>query len=139
MAASSIAIAWAAALLAGCGASLPRPAAAPQPDSAFVEVPYPPPPAVVETVPPRPSPGALWIDGQWSWGSDQWVWSAGGWVAAPPGARFAQWQLRLGADGRLTFAASSWRDAAGREMQGVRVLAAAQGERATEALPGRCQ
>jgi hypothetical protein len=120
-----------------CRASLPQPAGAPQPDNAFVDVPYPPPPARVEAIPPRPRADALWIDGQWSWGGDQWDWWPGGWVAPVAGARFARWELRLQADGRLKFAAPSWRDPSGRELPAPPLLAVAQGEGASE-TPVRC-
>jgi hypothetical protein len=124
--------------LAACRAALPQPPSAPQPESAFVDVPYPPPAARVETVPARPSPDALWIDGQWSWGVDEWVWSPGGWVVAPRGDGFAPWQVRLERDGRLTFAAASWRDASGRELPPARFLVRASGEATGGSSSGRC-
>jgi hypothetical protein len=138
--ARSLAFAAASAVAAGaCHSSLPEPAPALQPSNAYVEVPYPPPAALVETVPRRPSEGALWIDGQWSWDGQHWVWNSGGWVAPPPGGRFARWQLRLEPDGRMKFAGPSWRDASGRELPPARVLAAARGETASQTLPVRCR
>jgi len=124
-------------LCAGCRGSLPQPAAAPQPDNAFVRVPYPPPPARVETAPKRPTAAALWVDGQWSW-DGQWTWMPGGWVIPPPGGRLARWALRLEASGRLEFAPASWRDASGRELPPARVVAAALGEASNQTLPVRC-
>jgi hypothetical protein len=44
-------------------------------------VPYPPPPANVETVPPTPSnPACVYWDGQWVFGARDWQWMSGGWV-----------------------------------------------------------
>jgi hypothetical protein len=125
--------------LAACRAALPQPPGAAQPESAFFDVPYPPPAAHVETVPAKPSGEASWIDGQWSWGGDEWVWSPGGWVAAPRGAGFARWQLRLERGGRLQFAGPSWRDAAGRELPPARFLARAQGDMARESSSEPCR
>ncbi len=125
--------------MCACRASLPQPAAAPQPDHAFVDVPYPPPAARVERIPGRPSSDALWIDGQWSWDGEQWAWEPGAWVAPAPESRFARWQLRLDADGRLKFAGPSWRDASGRETAPPRILAVAAGEKTGEPLPTQCR
>jgi hypothetical protein len=126
-------------VMCACRASLPQPASAPQPDNAFVEVPYPPPAAHVERLPARPSSEALWVDGQWSWAGGEWAWVPGAWVAPSPGSRFARWQLRLEADGQLKFAGSSWRDASGHETAPPRVLATALGEESGEPLPMQCR
>lgn len=103
-------------LVMGCGASLPHPSEAKQPDSAFADVPYPPPAAHVETVPPRPHAGAVWIDGGWLWQGRRWVWQPGGWVDPPAGATFAKWQSKVTADGRLVFAPGAWRAPDGTEV-----------------------
>jgi hypothetical protein len=126
----------AVATVSACRGGLARPPSAPQPESAFVDVPYPPPAAHVETVPPRP-PGAVWIDGQWSWDGTRWDWAPGGWVIAPRGAHFAPWTLRLEPDGRLRFASAAWRDVAGRELAPPAMLAPAAGED-VRSLPLRC-
>ena len=103
-------------LVAGCGGSLPSPREVKQPDSAFADVPYPPPAAHVETVPPRPHASAVWIDGGWLWQGRRWVWQAGGWVDPPAGATFAKWQSKVTDDGRLVFAPGAWRASDGREV-----------------------
>src|SRR6185312_10018059 len=108
--------ALALAAAGGCGASLPQPARAPQPANAFVDVPYPPPAGRVEVLPARPSPDAVWIDGQWIWDGANWAWDDGGWAVPPEGARYARSEVRRLADGRLEFAPGSWRDATGREI-----------------------
>jgi hypothetical protein len=79
------------------------------PWDAYSEVPYPPPPARVEVVPPAPRKGLVWVDGQWAWAWKRWQWEAGGWVAAPPGATFARWATVRLDDGRLFFAPAAWR------------------------------
>ena len=114
----------AACALAACGARLPTPPYAPQLTSALAQVPYPPPPARVETVPPQPRADAVWIDGSWEW-RRRWVWRVGGWVVAPRGAAYAPWVAVRGADGTLFFAPATWRDAHGNEIDPPPVLAAA--------------
>jgi hypothetical protein len=126
------------AVLAACRASLPQPPGAPQPESAFVDVPYPPSAAHVEAVPAKPSPEAVWIDGQWSYGGGEWLWSPGGWVEVPRGAGFAPWQVRLERDGRLEFAGPSWRDASGREIPPPHFLARAPGDTTGESSSEPC-
>jgi hypothetical protein len=120
-----------------CAAGLPRPPTAPQPESAFTDVPYPPPAARVETVPAQPAGGGVWVDGQWSWDGSHWDWVPGGWVEPAHGARFAPWALRMQPDGRLRFASAAWRDETGRELPPPVVLAPAEGVD-VRALPLRC-
>jgi hypothetical protein len=122
--------------LCACARTLPGPRIGPQPDSAFIEVPYPPPPARVEVIPARPRAGAVWTDGQWLWLGDRWVWSPGGWVAPPAGAWFAPWAVARASDGRLRFAPPSWHAADGREIPAPALLAPAIGEQAMRAV--RC-
>jgi hypothetical protein len=122
--------------LASCGRSLPTPRTGPQPENAFIEVPYPPPPARVEVLPKQPHAGAVWVDGQWLWQGQRWIWSPGGWVAAPARAYFAPWALERASDGRLRFAPPSWRDDRGHEIPAPPVLAVAIGEETAHAA--RC-
>ena len=67
--------------LFGCGGSLPPPDSIEHPRDSYVEVPYPPPAALAETVPTRPDAGGLvWLDGDWNFrgyrdttkGTDSW-------------------------------------------------------------------
>jgi WXXGXW repeat (2 copies) len=97
-----------------CGSSLPGPESATHPSTSFVEVPYPPPAALVEVVPKRPDGNAVWVDGSWAWRGRSYVWQRGGWVHAPEDAAYAGWQASLAADGRLLFAPGAWYDAARR-------------------------
>jgi hypothetical protein len=99
----------------GCGPSLARPSMTPAPVSAFVEVPYPPPAAHAEVIPPRPHSSDVWIDGQWSWDSKTWRWEPGRWVVPPAGAKFQPWMITR-SDARVLFAPATWRDADGREV-----------------------
>jgi hypothetical protein len=139
MRAALVTLASCAVLSSACGGGrFPEPALAPQPESAFVDVPYPPPAAHVESLPARPEREALWVDGQWTWDGARWTWAPGAWVIAQPGARFAPWALRMQPNGRLQFAAASWRDASGREVPPARVLATAIGEGASRTVPVRC-
>jgi hypothetical protein len=99
----------------GCGDSLPRPKFIEQPSDAFEAVPYPPPAALSELVPERPSGKSLvWIDGSWVWRGHYYVWQRGGWTESPTDIGFAEWKLRYTDDGRLEYAPSAWRDATGK-------------------------
>jgi hypothetical protein len=91
------------------------PPQAPQPSAtsaarvgpASIEVPFPPPPARVEFVPPRPSPRALWIDGQWTW-EGRWTWERGGWIEVDASAFFLPWSVYRHRDAVLRFYPASW-------------------------------
>jgi hypothetical protein len=101
-----------------CGApKLPAPAYTSQPTNALTEVPYPPPPARVEAIPPRPTDeSAVWIDGEWTWQTRRWAWKPGRWVKPPSGARFAPWTTVRDRIGTLYFAGGTWRDSKGSEL-----------------------
>lgn len=96
---------------AACGSSLPDPENATHLANAFVEVPYPPPAALVEVVPDRPDGSSVWVDGNWVWRGRYYVWQRGGWVHAPSSSAYASWQVYLAPDGRLLFAPGTWYDA----------------------------
>ncbi len=85
----------------------------PQPTSALVEVPYPPPPARAEVMPPPPREDAVWIDGEWVWQGGRWSWRAGRWVVVPPGVAFAPWTTVRASNGTLYAAEGAFRDAKG--------------------------
>src|SRR5215467_10947239 len=44
--------------------------------------PTPMPAPIVETVPVCPTPGYVWVGGNWGWSDNHWVWSRGHW--GPP-------------------------------------------------------
>ncbi len=104
------------ALLPACASGPPRVPGELVPSSEMIEVPYPPPPARVETIPAPPSPDQVWLDGQWEWAGEVWRWREGIWAKPPPGAYFTPWSTRRRADGQLLFARAEWRDRAGRPL-----------------------
>lgn len=105
-------------LLGGCGSPLPAPETAQHPLDAYAVVPYPPPAALSETVPPQPPrAGAVWIDGEWVTHGDSYVWRRGGWVVPPAHSRFAPWRAWYRRDGRLMLARGTWYDAKGERVR----------------------
>lgn len=114
-----------AALSAACGASLARPALTSHRPDDFIEVPYPPPAALVETVGPKPGATAVWVSGYWDWAPGQYVWLRGGWVAPPEGYHHAPWVSRYANDGRILFARTVWFDARGRRVPDPELVAPA--------------
>jgi hypothetical protein len=114
---------------AGCGSRLPTPRLGPHPvgSTTYVEVPYPPPAARVEVLPPQPKElDAVWVDGEWSWQGKRWVWQPGGWVSPPAGAYFAPWLVYRLDSGRLLFAEGAWHGKAGEKLPDPVVLEAAR-------------
>ncbi len=96
-----------------CGGSLPHPRYMAQPSTALAPVPLPPPPARVETVPPSPASGAVWVDGEWVYKRGRWGWRLGQWVVPQPETFFSPWTEVRVADGTLLHAPGVWRDAKG--------------------------
>jgi hypothetical protein len=92
-----------------CSSSLPTPPEAVHPLRAYVEVPYPPPAALVEVVPEPPeNEDAVWLDGHWVWRGRYYVWQRGGWIVPPEDGAYATWQSVLAKDGRIVFAPGTW-------------------------------
>lgn len=109
--ASRASLAWGLVLFA-CGGSLNGPTLVEHARDSYIEVPYPPPAALAETVPPRPETGDLvWLDGDWSFRGRSYAWRRGGWFVVPVGARYAPSRLEYLRDGRLMFAPGAWYDA----------------------------
>lgn len=108
-----------------CQSALPGPTIAKHPARAFVEVPYPPPAALVEVVPDAPD-DSVWVDGHWVWRGSYYVWQRGGWSRPPPGVSYATWQSVLTRDGRLLFAPGAWYDTSSRQVTAPRVIAEAR-------------
>ena len=113
-----------------CGSSLPTPTIRQPPEAmlSFVEVPYPPPAAQVEIIPPRPQPGAVWVDGEWSWQGRRWTWETGGWVMPPAGSYFAPWRTKRLDNGKLLFSPGGWRAANDQPLAKPPVLVPAQND-----------
>src|SRR6185295_19891403 len=99
-----------------CGTTLPTPdyKAHPPLTAKDIEVPYPPPAARPEIIPPKPREGAVWVDGEWSWQGRQWTWESGGWVIAPLGAYFAPWMTYRAPNGKVLFTPGAWYEENGR-------------------------
>lgn len=75
-----------------------------------MRVPYPPPVALVELVPPQPSDDAVWIDGHYRWTGSEYDWTAGDWVVPKAGTRYAPpMAVRLN-DGVLLYYEGQWRE-----------------------------
>jgi hypothetical protein len=110
-----------------CEHALPGPPRTSQATSAYVEVPFAPPPGRVEFVPNQPLEGAVWIDGEWTWEpvGRRWAWKYGRWVVPPNGARYARWSLVRASDGTLFYAPGAWCDPQGREVVAPPALALA--------------
>jgi hypothetical protein len=125
------------ALLARCGRSLPQPRMGPHPVGAtdYVEVPYPPPPARVEIVPPMPAPTAVWVDGEWAYRGKRWVWESGGWVQPPENGYFAPWFTKRLATGKLYFAPGRWHGPGGEPLPKPPILAPAETSLTGETAP----
>lgn len=111
--------------ISGCATYLTPPRSTTHPARAFTEVPYPPPAALPETVPPKPDSPVVWLDGEWVFVSSSYVWRRGGWVVAPQAGRFAPWELRYTDDGRLLLASGSWYDERSRPLDFVEPKASA--------------
>jgi hypothetical protein len=89
--------------------SLPIPKTAPHTGDEPVVVPYPPPPAHVEIVPPQPtSKGMVWVDGEWQWRAGKWVWKGGDWETPAPGACYAPPDTVRLTEGVLKHFAGAW-------------------------------
>lgn len=118
----------ACALVAACSspAQRPGPTLVAQPRTAFVPVPYPPPPARVEVVPASPRPDAIWIGGEWDYRFRRWIWTYGRWTIAPAGGRYARWTLVRDRRGELSFAPGAWRDERGKVLEPPAALATAR-------------
>jgi len=68
-----------------------------------------PPPLIVETPPPIPGPGVVWIGGGWVWEGGRWNWNRGRWDHPPrPGARWVAHHYEY-RGGRHVFVGGGWR------------------------------
>lgn len=104
------------ALASACSSSpLRLPEIGPHVDEAPVIVPYPPPPARVEIVPPAPGKTEVWVDGQWIWRGNRWVWQAGGWQITPKNSYYAPPVTLRQQDGSLAYFEGGFRERARRQ------------------------
>jgi hypothetical protein len=105
---ASLALGFAAVI--ACSSSLPAPEmrAHPLATTQFIEVPFPPPAAHPEIVPPKPREGAVWVDGEWTWRGKAWTWESGAWVMAPARAFYSPWVILRVSNGSIRFAPGAW-------------------------------
>jgi hypothetical protein len=95
-------------LMAACAPRVPVPPTGPHRQDTPELVPYPPPPARVELIPPAPAPEALWIDGHWIWTAGGYAWHAGRWEPARVGAHYAPATTVRRSNGELLYYVGSW-------------------------------
>jgi hypothetical protein len=119
---------FALALAFACGKAMPHPPYSPQGTGDLIAVSSEPPPARVEVVPPEPSVGAVWLDGEWQYARKRWVWSPGRWVEPIPGATYSPWQTARATDGSLYMAKGVWRSVDGGVIDPPKALAYASPE-----------
>ena len=109
-----------------CGFSLPGPTLVRHPYSAYVEVPYPPPAALPETVSTRPAQSrSVWVEGSWKFRRKSYTWQRGGWFIPPAGAHYARSEIYYPQDGRVMFAPGLWYDASGQALDHIRPVSPA--------------
>ena len=97
------------AVVAGCAPRLPVAPRGSHADDMPELVPFPPPPARVELIPPRPNQEAVWIDGTWMWTGGRYEWQPGGWAQPVPGATYAPANLVRRRNGELLYYRGVWR------------------------------
>jgi hypothetical protein len=73
-----------------------------------IPVPYPPPAAKSEMIPPPHSDEAVWVDGYWMWKGSGYSWNAGRWVVPGPGMAYAPAILVRLRNGDLVFYPPKW-------------------------------
>lgn len=102
-------VALVAGLTACAPTALPTPLLGSHEGDELIVVPFPPPPARVEIIPPRPvDKRAVWLDGEWRFEAHRWRWQAGRWEVPQPNAVYAPaTTVRLG-DGTLVWFAGTW-------------------------------
>jgi len=100
-----------APLLAGCGSAIASPKLGPHYQEEPLAVPYPPPPARVETIPrhPREMKNPVWLDGEWQWKGRRWVWQEGHWELPLAGGYYAPATTLRIADGTLYYYQGEWK------------------------------
>ena len=102
----------AALALAGCGGGIPTPVTGPHVGEEAMVIPYPPPPAKVEVVPPAPKElkRPVWVDGEWQWRGRRWVWQPGQWQEQVAGFYYAPSTAVRLADGTLVLFTGKWKE-----------------------------
>lgn len=98
---------WLFAMLTlACGSKHVEAPRGAHPPNDAVPVPFPPPPAKLEEVPPQPNASCVWSDGYWEF-TDRWEWLPGEWVIPQAHCRLAPVELRR-VGGQLLHARPRW-------------------------------
>jgi hypothetical protein len=97
------------ALTLGCAPRVPVPEPAGHEGDLPIAVPYPPPAARAETLPPPPHDHAVWLDGYWRWTGADYRWMAGRWVTPPAGMGYAPATTLRRRNGELLYYEPGWR------------------------------
>lgn len=92
----------------GCPARVPTAPEGSHEGDMPVPVPYPPPAARAEVIPPQPSENAVWVDGYWMWKGSDYSWNAGRWVRPGPGTVYAPAMVVRRRNGELLFYPPKW-------------------------------
>lgn len=100
--------------------ALPLPISGPNEGTTLIVVPYPPPAARAEIIPPKPGNRVVWIDGSWTWDRRHWVWQRGRWEVPPKGAHYATAKIVPMPDGSLGWIVGGWQMANAQTVTPVR-------------------
>jgi hypothetical protein len=106
-----------AAPLFGCSKHVPVAPTGPHKGDEPVFVPYPPPAAKPEILPPVEGDAekAVWVDGEWEWKGTRWMWQSGRWETPYPGSYYAEPEIVRLPDGRIAWYHGTWHSAAPRK------------------------
>lgn len=88
--------------------ALPLPRTGPNTNKGMTVVPYPPPAARAEIIPPKPGSRVVWVDGTWNWDRRRWIWQRGRWEAPPTGAYYASAKITRLPDGTIGWTPGGW-------------------------------
>lgn len=88
----------------------------------YYVVPYPPPPARPQVLPPPKQKSSVWVNGEWAWDGARWTWWRGAWVVPPLGAKLAVWETKYQPSGTLLYAPGTWVLADGFRVPSVWIL-----------------
>jgi hypothetical protein len=109
---AAVRVSCAAYLAGACSSGLTTVPIGPRDERApRIPVDVAPPPAKVETIPPRPGSACAWLDGRWEWVEEAWQWTNGGWVQPPAECHYAPpiavWTESAG-NGTLYYSPGRW-------------------------------
>ncbi len=105
---TAAAVAVVVASLTACAPRVPVPEVGDHEGVVPMPVPYPPPAARAEIVPPRPHDDGLWVDGYWMWRGGSYAWNAGRWVRPGPAMVYARASVVRLRSGELLYYPPRW-------------------------------